>query len=103
MVRGGATGHNEPMGTLQKIGRSLALFIIGAVMVICGIYFAWTATVVVFILTGQLREGPMFHEMETPPLGEALLGLAFSGAVVWGCVAMRRRILRHAAGPDAVV
>jgi hypothetical protein len=80
------------MDFLLRLSRHLVRFILGAVMVLCGLYFAWMAAVLFFLLTGRLRQGEMFHDLQAPTVGDALIGLALTGAVVAACAVMRRRI-----------
>jgi hypothetical protein len=73
----------------------------GFVLVVSGSYFVFWLCVTVFRLTGQLSDGPMFHDLVMPSWPGLMLTLTLSGAVFGVCIHLRRKLQRTAAAARA--
>ena len=68
-------------------------------MVVVGLYFVISVTVLILKITGRLKEGlPMYFDTTTPAYSELLLFQVASVAVLLACLYLRGLLKRNAPG-----
>jgi hypothetical protein len=73
----------------------------GFVLLASGTYFVFWLCVAIFRLTGQLGDGPMFHDLVMPSWPGLLLTLVISSAILGLCIHLRGKLQRAAAAARA--
>lgn len=73
----------------MKIIRWLVNFLAGATAIFVSLYLIISICILFFKLTGQLSDGPMYFDMQTPIYGGLFLFQAFSIAIILVCLAVR--------------
>ncbi|RYG14872.1 MAG: hypothetical protein EON92_00310 [Burkholderiales bacterium] len=81
------------MALLIRSLKYMALFLLGTIMAIVGIYFFWMLAIVYMLLTGSLRKGEMFHDgVTTPEWGDTTVALLACMAVIGVCLWLRHLV-----------
>lgn len=73
----------------MRLLRWLINFVAGTIAAIVTLFFVVSLFILFFKLTGQLTDGPMYFEMQTPSYTGLLLFQAICIAVISACFALR--------------
>ncbi len=73
----------------MRLIRWLVNFIAGATIAFVGLYLVISLCVLFFKLTGQLSDGPMYFDLQTPTYGGLLLFQGICIAIIAVCFRVR--------------